>query len=98
MTLGEKLKTITGKCKIGAVNGSAFFYAGKAEGAEKAFTDQGYEDMLDRNVKETYGSITGDGTIILVDGKERGGYWRVEESDGTIQTTGKNGRETEEEP
>ena len=88
MILKEQLAMVSGKVKIGAVNGSGFFYAGKAEKAVKMFNDQGYGKLLDRRVAETYGSMIGEGTILLVEGKERGGYWSIEESDGTVLIAG----------
>lgn len=87
MKLSEVLKVMVKPVKIGTHNGSGFVYIGRPENALETLNTvpryEGSPRWEDREVVETYNAaLVIDSTrIIIVEGKEKGGYWYLGETE-----------------
>lgn len=87
MKLSEVLKVMVKPVKIGTHNGSGFVYIGRPEDALETHNTvprfEGSPRWEDREVFETYNSaLVIDSTrIIIVEGREKGGYWYLGETE-----------------
>lgn len=87
MKLADVLKVTIKPVKIGTHSGSGFVYIGRPEDALKSLNTvpryEGSPRWEDREVVETYNAaLVIDSTrIIIVEGKEKGGYWYLGEKE-----------------
>lgn len=85
MKLRKMLENMSGLIRIGADKGNSYFYIGTPEDfieTAEGKNPESTKPFLEREVVDQYFSEIEPATIIIVDGKEPGGYWYSGEGTG----------------